>query len=430
MVAGDTATWQCFECDPTPLHAFAPSFAAFQAAETAKELKSQKAKVHRSVATAAASAAAVNVANDDDDDDDGNDNDMIEVEVVLAQAVEMEVVLAAGEKDRKMSKPSTVATEALTAAAIRQEAATKRKPRTHPFIDLTNDDSSISLGDTTDESDPESDVVFRSTAFAVSAGDGPPNRTSKAQRTDTAGAVNAVTVSEGVGAGAAPDAVKPIETKKGTGNRKSLHAMMPASTDTRKLQKEIKFRTKQQQENRTMRASQTSPPPAHGMRLINTAGEHGEIAVPIEATLARHLKAHQFDGVRFLWDCCIFSVKECAGGKSHGRGAVLAHTMGLGKTLQVVAFLHTVINCTQLKLSKAMVLAPTNTLFNWMDEFRKWTDSSTLNVQVVDTAAKLAAREQTVSDWYEHPNGGVLILTYVVFFGYVDHISFKIQSLT
>jgi transcriptional regulator ATRX len=54
-----------------------------------------------------------------------------------------------------------------------------------------------------------------------------------------------------------------------------------------------------------------------------------------------------------------------------------AHSMGLGKTLQAVAYLHTVL-CSKLlpQLMTAVVVTPKNTLFNWSLEFRKWTRHS------------------------------------------------------
>lgn len=52
-----------------------------------------------------------------------------------------------------------------------------------------------------------------------------------------------------------------------------------------------------------------------------------------------------------------------------GFGGVLADYMGLGKTLQIIAFL------LSQKKSKSIVVVPTSVIYNWMDEFEKFAPS-------------------------------------------------------
>ena len=53
-------------------------------------------------------------------------------------------------------------------------------------------------------------------------------------------------------------------------------------------------------------------------------------------------------------------------------GAILAHCMGLGKTLQTVSLIHTAHTNFEAQISKVLVLCPVNTVKNWEDEFGKW----------------------------------------------------------
>ena len=66
-------------------------------------------------------------------------------------------------------------------------------------------------------------------------------------------------------------------------------------------------------------------------RVVNTGEGH---AVLLPPALARLLKPHQLQGIRFCWS------RTVEPETSDLKGCILAHSMGLGKTLQMVAFVH------------------------------------------------------------------------------------------
>ncbi|XP_065815177.1 transcriptional regulator ATRX isoform X1 [Labrus bergylta] len=149
--------------------------------------------------------------------------------------------------------------------------------------------------------------------------------------------------------------------------------------------------------------------------VLDADEETKEPLVQVHRNLVTKLKPHQVDGVQFMWDCCCESVKKME--KSSGSGCILAHCMGLGKTLQVVAFLHTLLLCEKLDFSTALVVCPLNTVLNWLNEFEKWQvgmqDDESLQVIELATVKRPQERAYALQQWQE--SGGVMIIGYEMY---------------
>ncbi|XP_028323340.1 transcriptional regulator ATRX-like isoform X2 [Gouania willdenowi] len=135
--------------------------------------------------------------------------------------------------------------------------------------------------------------------------------------------------------------------------------------------------------------------------------------VQVHYNLVKRLKPHQVDGVQFIWDSCCESVQKA--NTTPGSGCLLAHFMGLGKTLQVVTFLHTVLLSEKLNFKTALIVCPLNTVFNWVAEFEKWQIDTINIVKVAELATKkqLSERLQALRWW--QTGGGVMIMSYEMY---------------
>jgi len=73
-----------------------------------------------------------------------------------------------------------------------------------------------------------------------------------------------------------------------------------------------------------------------------------------------------------MWDAMFESLERA--NSSEGSGCILAHCMGLGKTLQIVALIHTVtMHPKMTKIKSVLVVTPLTTVENWKNEFAFWT---------------------------------------------------------
>ncbi|GJM84714.1 hypothetical protein PR202_ga00411 [Eleusine coracana subsp. coracana] len=147
--------------------------------------------------------------------------------------------------------------------------------------------------------------------------------------------------------------------------------------------------------------------------IVNLAREEDEEPVRIPSSMSSKLKTHQVEGIRFMWENVIQSVKKVRSGDK-GLGCILAHNMGLGKTFQVITFLYTVMRCAQLELRTALVVTPVNVLYNWRKEFTKWCpeELKPLRVYMLEDVTRVN-RPTLLTKWRKR--GGVLLIGYSTF---------------
>ncbi|TMW42161.1 hypothetical protein DOY81_012759 [Sarcophaga bullata] len=150
--------------------------------------------------------------------------------------------------------------------------------------------------------------------------------------------------------------------------------------------------------------------------------------IRVHPGIVKYLKPHQFDGVRFMYDSCYGGVDALK--KSSGSGCILAHCMGLGKTLQLISLLHTVISYKELKTTKILVLCPKSTVMNWADEIIRWLGplrQKNVKVYTFSDTSDINEKLSIVKEWSlsNHTRAGCLLIGYEAFRTLVFYHSYK-----
>ncbi|RMZ91236.1 hypothetical protein DV736_g1555, partial [Chaetothyriales sp. CBS 134916] len=139
--------------------------------------------------------------------------------------------------------------------------------------------------------------------------------------------------------------------------------------------------------------------------------------VSLDPHIAARAKPHQIAGIQFLW-------REIVEDPKH-QGCLLAHTMGLGKTMQVISLLVTIAQCNQssdpnirrhipqhLKRSQTLILCPPTLLDNWYDEMVMWLPTNQPNI--LGGLHKIRhSGDSSIQAW--ESGGGVMIMSYDLF---------------
>ena len=173
-------------------------------------------------------------------------------------------------------------------------------------------------------------------------------------------------------------------------------------------------------------AATTGAVPENKTRLIiNAAKADDQSFIYVHDRIAAKIKPHQIEGVRFMWSQIISQ-------SNPRQGCLLAHTMGLGKTMQVITLLVAIAEAAQssdptvssqipngLREPKTLVLCPTGLADNWIDELFIWTPFVAPDRPLLGQFFKVSSllpertRHAKVREWAEE--GGVLVIGYTLY---------------
>ncbi|KAJ5042784.1 uncharacterized protein L3040_004177 [Drepanopeziza brunnea f. sp. 'multigermtubi'] len=131
------------------------------------------------------------------------------------------------------------------------------------------------------------------------------------------------------------------------------------------------------------------------------------VDVVLDPFLGRHLREHQREGVKFMYEC-VMGIRDY-----DGRGALLADEMGLGKTLQTICLLWTLLKQNPIHgsdpvVKKALIVCPVTLIDNWKKEFNKWLGNERIGVFVEDGQNK----KRKITDFTHGKSYSVMIIGY------------------
>ncbi|XP_078034096.1 uncharacterized protein LOC144468475 [Augochlora pura] len=142
--------------------------------------------------------------------------------------------------------------------------------------------------------------------------------------------------------------------------------------------------------------------------------ETKEELVSVHPNIVKRLKPHQAKGIKFMWDACFESLERIK--SSSGSGCIIAHCMGLGKSLQVIALLHTLLSHEETGIKSIAIVCPLSTVLNWYNEFNLWLkdiEDNDIEVYELTKLKKNIERKCQLQSW--HRTGGVLLIGYEMF---------------
>jgi DNA repair and recombination protein RAD54 and RAD54-like protein len=122
-----------------------------------------------------------------------------------------------------------------------------------------------------------------------------------------------------------------------------------------------------------------------------------KVPVVIDPRLAKVLRPHQVEGVKFLYRCTTGLIDPM------GHGCIMADEMGLGKTLQCIALMWTLLkqspNAGKASIQKCVIACPSSLVRNWANELVKWLGPDAITPFAIDGKASKEELIQQLRQW-------------------------------
>lgn len=122
-----------------------------------------------------------------------------------------------------------------------------------------------------------------------------------------------------------------------------------------------------------------------------------KVPVVIDPLLSKILRPHQIEGVKFLYRCTSGMIVE------NQYGCIMADGMGLGKTLQTIALIWTLLkqspHASRPTIEKCVIACPSSLVRNWANELVKWLGPGAVGSFPLDGREKKAEVIQGIRRW-------------------------------
>ncbi|KAJ6189762.1 Rad54 N-terminal [Penicillium mononematosum] len=159
--------------------------------------------------------------------------------------------------------------------------------------------------------------------------------------------------------------------------------------------------------------------------LKKNVEDRPKVPVVIDPRLSKVLRPHQVEGVKFLYRCVTGLVDKNA------NGCIMADGMGLGKTLQCIALMWTLLKQSseagKTTIQKCVIACPSSLVGNWANELVKWLGKDATTPFAIDGKATKAELITQIKQWAMASGRGivrpVLIVSYETLRMYADTLN-------